>query len=167
MRMRSAIVISLLFLCSSWMLFAQADRSSDLFKTLKACDSLLFDIGYNTCNIQMFEDFVADDFEFYHDQGGITNSKVAFVASIRDGLCKMDYTPRRELDDASMEVFPLYSNGVLYGAIQNAVHSFYAIEKGKPEYITSTARFTHLWLLQDGEWKLIRGLSYDHVAKDD
>src|SRR5262249_421878 len=39
---------------------------------------------------------------------------------------------------------------------------FYAQEKGRPEYLTSTAKFTHVWLLENGKWKLSRALSYDH-----
>ena len=62
----------------------------------------------------------------------------------------------------SLEVYPLEKNGVIYGAIQMGIHRFYALEKNKPEYITSTAKFTHVWLLENGNWKLGRALSYDH-----
>ena len=143
-------------------LYAQVDKSSELFKTLKAKDSLLFNVGFNTCDISQFENLVSDNFEFYHDKAGMTLSKSAFISSIKDGLCKLDYKPRRELIENSVQVFPLEKNGVLYGAIQMGTHKFYAIEKDKAEYLTDVAKFTHVWLLENGNWKLSRGLSYDH-----
>ena len=76
----------------------------------------------------------------------------------------MSYKPRRELVEGSLKVYLLKNNGVLYGAVQMGIHKFYAIEKDKPEYLTSTAKFTHLWKLENGEWKLSRVISYDHQA---
>ncbi|MFH1118178.1 MAG: nuclear transport factor 2 family protein [Bacteroidota bacterium] len=157
-------LLSLIFCCFSYGVFSQVAISSDLFSMLKAQDSLLFGIGFNTCDITQFEKLISDDFEFYHDKSGITTSKVSFIAGIRDGLCKMDYKPRRELVENSLEVYPLENNGVLYGAIQTGSHRFFALEKDKPEYLTSVARFTHVWLLENGLWKLSRGLSYDHKS---
>jgi len=62
-----------------------------------------------------------------------------------------------------MTVFPLYLDGVLYGAIQQGEHDFYIRETGKPDVATSSARFTSVWLLQDdSSWKLAEALSYDH-----
>lgn len=151
-----------LFLVLSISALGQVDENSVLYKNILENDSLLFNIGFNTCDITQFENLVSEDFEFYHDKGGITGSKSAFIESIRDGLCKLSYKPRRELDTKSVEVYPLAKDGVLYGAIQNGIHSFYAIEKDQTEYKTSIAKFTHLWILEGGNWKLKRGLSYDH-----
>ncbi|MCU0438497.1 MAG: hypothetical protein MUC49_11325 [Raineya sp.] len=76
----------LIILLNSINLYAQVDKESNLFKTIRIQDSLLFDIGFNTCNIKQFENLVSESFEFYHDKAGITNTKAAFIASIRDGL---------------------------------------------------------------------------------
>lgn len=141
---------------------AQVEKSSELYKTIKEKDSLLFNIGYNNCDITQFKKLVSDNFEFYHDQGGITNSKSEFIQSIENGLCKLDYKPKRVLDEKTLEIFPLNNNGVLYGAIETGTHNFYAIEKNKDEYLTSAAKFTHLWIIENGNWKLSKGLSYDH-----
>jgi hypothetical protein len=141
---------------------AQENPNSELFKTLKAKDGLLFGLGFNKCETGRFDELVSENFEFYHDKSGITPSKEAFIKSIRDGLCKLNYKPRRELVEGSLEVYPLSDKGILYGAIQTGAHRFYAIEKDKPEYLTSTARFMHLWKLEKGDWKLVRVLSYDH-----
>lgn len=158
------ILIPLLFL--TILVNAQVEKSSELYKTIKEKDSLLFNIGFNNCDITQFKKLVSDNFEFYHDQGGITNSKSEFIQSIENVLCKLDYKPKRVLDLKSLEIFPLKKNGVLYGAIETGIHSFYAIEKKQEEYLTSIAKFTHLWILENGNWKLSKGLSYDHKDVD-
>jgi len=158
------LLIHLLFLAI--VANAQVEKSSELYKTIKEKDSLLFNIGFNNCDIIQFKKLVSDNFEFYHDQGGITNSKSEFIQSIENGLCALDYKPKRVLDVKSLDIFPLHNNGVLYGAIQTGTHRFYAIEKNKNEYLTSVARFTHLWILENGNWKLNKGLSYDHKDID-
>lgn len=154
--------LSGLFSMAASVVFGQINRSDELYRTLKQKDSLLFNAGFNTCDTAELGRLVSDDFEFYHDKSGITPTKADFIASIQNGLCKLDYKPRRELVEESLEVFPLNNNGVLYGAIQTGRHNFYAKEKDKPEYLTSTAVFTHLWLLENGNWKLKRVLSYSH-----
>ena len=64
--------------------------------------------------------------------------------------------------DNTLEVFPLYNQGVLYGAIQNGVHEFYIKEANKESRLTSTAKFSHVWLKENDAWLLKRVLSYDH-----
>ncbi len=142
--------------------WAQHATVDDLFRTLRARDSLLFDVAFNRCELGVLDQLIGDNFEFYHDQSGITQSKSGFIKSIQDGICSLNYKPRRQLDASSLTVFPLKNEGVLYGAIQTGVHHFFALEKDKPEYLTSSARFTHLWLLTKGTWRLSRVLSYDH-----
>jgi CubicO group peptidase (beta-lactamase class C family) len=141
---------------------AQNDKSSDLYQVIKEKDSLLFDVGFNNCDISQFENLVSEKFEFYHDQSGITNSKSAFINSIKNDVCKLTYKPKRVVDKNSLEVYPLKNNGILYGAIENGIHNFYAIEKNSTAYITSIAKFSHIWVLENGNWKLSKGLSYDH-----
>lgn len=150
--------LSCLFLNS----YAQVDPSSALYKIIREKDSLLFTVGFNTCDIQQFEHVLSEQFEFYHDQVGVTDSKDAFILSVKNGLCALTYKPMRVLAENSMEVYPLENDGVLYGAIQQGVHDFYAIESDGKEYLSGTAKFTHVWTLENGDWKLRRGLSYDH-----
>jgi hypothetical protein len=157
-----AIIALLLLFSLPGPLFAQKDKTSELYQTIKARDSLLFDVGFNTCDLSQFENLVSEDFEFYHDEAGITSSKPEFIKSIKEGICNLPYKPRRALDKKSLAVYPLEKNGVLYGAVEEGIHRFYAREKDKAEYLTSTAKFTHVWILENGEWKLSRGLSYNH-----
>jgi CubicO group peptidase (beta-lactamase class C family) len=154
-------IISLLVITFSS--YAQVDKKSELYKIIKVKDRLLFDVGFNTRDITKFENLISDNFEFYHDQNWITKSKSAFIASIESGLFKLDYKASRRLIDSTLEIYPLKRNGILYGALERGSHSFYASSVGKPKYQTSIAKFTHLWLLENGEWKFSRGLSYDHT----
>ncbi len=144
-------------------LFSQADKASKLYKTIMSKDSLLFNIGFNTCDILQFENLLSDKFEFYHDKDGVSY-KADFIFKLRNGLCKSPtmYQSRRELLSESTEIYPLYKNDTLYGAIQIGIHKFYETISGKKETYQSTAKFTNVWLLENGLWKLTRCLSYDH-----
>lgn len=157
------------FLCCfcliSTQLFAQVADTSALYKAIKTGDSLIFDIGFNTCNLAPYNDIFADDFRFFHDKGGITSGKAAFIESMQTGICKQENKMERFLIPGSLQVFPLAKNGVLYGAIENGDHAFYMTEKGKARYQTGVARFTIVWLLVDGKWKATEALSYDHRAQ--
>lgn len=163
MKKYSTLIILLL---TSIVSTAQVDKTTELYNTIKEKDSLLFNIGFNNCDISQFKTLVSDNFTFYHDQAGITKSKAEFILGIENGLCRLDYKPKRVLDEKSVEIFPLKKNGVLYGAIETGIHSFYAIEKNKEEYLTSVAKFTHVWILEKGNWRLAKGLSYDHKDVD-
>lgn len=143
--------------------FSQAQNSSTLFTTLLQKDSLLFTVGFNGCDLKQVEASLSEDFEFYHDQAGVTSSKTDFINQIKNNICGLPYRPKRILVKPSMQVFPLLNNNIVYGAIQSGDHQFYAIEPNGKEYLTSTAKFTHLWLLEKGEFKLAKALSYDHV----
>jgi hypothetical protein len=51
----------------------------------------------------------------------------------------------------------MYKNGELYAAILKGEHNFYAKEPNdKPEYFTSSAKYSILWILVDGKWKMSR-----------
>lgn len=142
--------------------YSQEDQSSSLYQTILRQDSLLFTEGFNKCNSDQINKLTSDDLEFYHDQTGITKSKDSFISSIENGICNLEYTAYRKLDSRSTELFPLMDNGVIYGAIQQGIHSFYAVDSTQHHKLTSTAKFTHLWLVKNDTWKLARVLSYDH-----
>jgi hypothetical protein len=159
--------LSIIFLFFAISSFAQVDRKTELYRTILQKDSLLFAVGFNTCDITQFERLLGEDFEFFHDTDSISR-KEKFLNDIKNGLCASPttYQSRRELDNKKTEIYPLYTikdkDSVLYGAIQIGVHSFYENISGNPERFASKAQFTHLWILENGEWKLLRSLSYDH-----
>lgn len=123
----------------------------------------LFWKAYNDCDVPNMGAFFTEDVEFYHDRGGTTLGVANLVGSVRDNLCsKPELRVRRASVEGTDRVFPLLNAGSVYGAIHSGEHLFYVLEEGKPERVDGRARFTHLWLLKDGAWKLARVLSYDH-----
>ena len=137
---------------------------SELYYILKTKDSLMFELSYNQLDTNILEELATDDIEFYHDQGGATYTKQGFIDGMK-GLGNLSYKARREFVEGSLEVFPMYQNGELYAAILKGEHNFYAKEPNdKPEYFTSSAKYTILWVLVDGEWKMSRIYSYNHQS---
>lgn len=151
-------LLLILFFQHSYAQFAKTDA---LYKTILAKDSLLFSLGFNTCDIKQYEALLSDNLKFYHDKDGISD-RTKFLHDLKNGLCKSPETRqvKRVLVKESTEIFPLYKNNVLYGAIQNGEHLFYENPESKP----GAAKFTNVWMLENGEWKLTTSLSFDHKS---
>jgi hypothetical protein len=145
---------------------AQVETDSELYKTFQKKDSILFEAGFNNCELDLLADQLTDDLEFYHDQGGIQD-KAAFLKAMKDNICSSpEQKPIRKLTDGSLKVFPMYSNGILYGAIVEGKHEFFIQEPGKELYNTSTALFSGLWILEQNSWKAKRLYSYHHLPSE-
>lgn len=140
---------------------AQIKKNSDLYKTILSKDSLLFDVGFNTCDLKQFEILLSDNLKFYHDKDGISN-KTKFLTDLKNGICNNEENRKvkRFLIKESTEIFPLYKNGVLYAAVQNGEHIF----SEKRESQAGIAKFNNIWQLENNEWKLTTSFSFDHEA---
>ena len=125
-----------------------------LFKTVAALDTELFD-AYNRCDLQKLGSLVADDLEFYHDKTGLSVGKQTFLAAIQKNICGK---VRRELVPGTLEVYPIKD----YGAVELGVHTFHHPGHDDTEGV-GEAKFVTLWQYKDGEWKITRAISYDHV----
>src|SRR5687767_8198809 len=124
-------LFSVLLLITGFSLFAQEDEKSDLFIALKKGDSLLFEEGFNKCNIAAVEKLITADFEFYHDQNG-AQDRATFLKGFKESICSNPaYKPIRKLVKGSLVVYPLKNEGKLYGAIQMGIHDFYIKEPNK------------------------------------
>lgn len=161
--MTKLVFFSIIFLGAS--IFgakAQISKNSALFIELQKQDSIFFERGFNNCDLDYLEGHIAGDLKFYHDQSGFQD-KQAFFENTQKYICSSSgKKPIRKVDKNSLEVFPLHNNGKLYGAIQNGIHQFYLREDGKEDVWTSTAKFTHVWILDREIWKISEVLSYDH-----
>ena len=126
----------------------------ELDKAITALDAKLFD-AYNHCDLATFRSLVADDVEFYHDQGGLTLGGDKLTESVKNNICTGD--TQRVLIPGTLKIY--YMKG--YGAIEMGVHRFL---HPKTEAVNGTGEgsFVHLWRYKDGAWKVTRVLSYDH-----
>jgi len=154
-------LLTLYTLLMSLTAFSQVDNNADLYKTIMSRDSLLFEVGFNTCDIRQFENLLSDSLKFYHDKDGISD-KAKFLSDLKNGLCKDPgkRQVKRILVKEVTAIYPLHKNGVLYGAVQNGTHMFYEGGANQP----GIAKFTNIWQLEKGEWKLLTSISFDHQA---
>tara|TARA_R110002073_G_scaffold29086_2_gene91832 strand:- start:5117 stop:5698 length:582 start_codon:yes stop_codon:yes gene_type:complete len=150
-----------------------ARETEALNRLLTAKDRQLFDHSFGNCTIEVVDDLISTDFEFYHDKGGVTSSKAAFMRSLSEGFCRLEkeksgYRNFRVLTQGSLKVFPLYDGDKgLYGAVQTGEHAFYESYDGGNPLFRSAAKFTHLWILEDDVWRIRRVLSYDHQSPEE
>lgn len=164
--MNNKILVLVTTMLMSFALNAQWDKD-EIFFALQKNDSILFEITFNKCQLSPLEKLISEDFEFYHDKSGILNSKREFINNLKKGICNPEnkFKVKRTLLPNSLEVYPLYDDGVLYAAIQQGSHSFSETYEGKT-IPGSTAKFTHLWIKYEDRWKLKRVLSYDHYVPE-
>ncbi|MGD1843023.1 MAG: serine hydrolase [Thermonemataceae bacterium] len=162
--MRVVIIITLVLLTKT-NVFGQIADDHAIYKEIMTVDSLLFEEAFNKCKVDVLNEIVATDVEFYHDQSGTTYGQEKFIQGIKKNICTRSYRPSRKL--LSSEIHLLQSNGSIYGALQNGIHEFYAQEENKAPYLTSTANFTHLWIKKEDRWLLKRVLSYNHQTPNE
>ena len=130
---------------------------------IRQADAELFR-AFDTCAVDTVRRYVADDFEMVHDKGGIVaTSGAQFVQETVD-KCKRqaegtDFLSTRKLVPGTLKVYPIQQDG----AIATGTHTFYAVKAGEPDRLTETGQFTVFWKQVDGQWKMVRALSYDHV----
>lgn len=150
--------------------YGQESVDSELYQTLKEKDSILFNAAFNTCETAVLQSFFTEDFEFYHDKGGLTEGRGNFLSPVRQSCAQREegalQPAKRILIPNSIEVFPLYKEGVLYGAIQHGKHRFEFLDGNKKYQDGDIAKFTHIWILENGDWKIRRELSYDHQSQN-
>ncbi|MBQ0735515.1 DUF4440 domain-containing protein [Aquimarina celericrescens] len=155
-----SIVLTFIFtLFSSHLINSQSNTDNqNLETTILKLDNEFWE-SYNTCDLDKFRTFFIEDFEFYHDKGGLTSGLSQMMKSVETGLCgTKNPRVRREVVEGSVHIYPLNN----YGAIINGNHKFFVTEKGKKEVLTEIAKFTPVWQHKNDEWKMTRVLSYDH-----
>jgi len=156
--MKQSASIIALFICLLSAIGVNAQTSSkELYDKLAEMDSVLFANVY-TCNTAKNVTFFAEDLEFYHDKGGLTKSRKTFLELQEKNFCgEQGLKLRRELVKGSLRICSIHN----YGVLQTGEHRFYITENGQ-ETLTGTAKFAHVWKLENGEWRISRVLSYDH-----
>ncbi|MGI4843484.1 MAG: nuclear transport factor 2 family protein [Janthinobacterium lividum] len=119
--------------------------------------------AFNACEVQKQTRMNAEDLEFYHDIGGVMRGRASFAEATAKNICgRSDWRLRRAEVPGTVKVYPLRSNGDVYGAVISGEHYFYQTNKGQPETLEGKAGFTHTLLLKNGVWQVARVLSFDH-----
>ncbi|HEY0680680.1 MAG TPA: nuclear transport factor 2 family protein [Chitinophagaceae bacterium] len=121
-----------------------------LYDTIVRLDSILF-TSYNTCDLVTYAGLFSEDFEFYHDQGGIMTDKAASIEAFKKNVCGK---VRRELLKGSIEVSPIAN----YGAVAIGMHRFHN-NREKPPAEHRYARFVIIWKREKTDWKITRVIS--------
>ena len=151
--MRQLLLLSCLALGTLPACAQSSGDTKDLFRTIAALDTALFD-AYNRCELEKFGSFFITDVEFYHDQGGLTLGIQGVTDAVKKNICGK---VRRELVSTSLQVYPMKG----YGAVEIGVHQFHHPGIEGP---VGEAKFIHLWQNKEGVWKITRVISYDHVS---
>ena len=134
-----------------------------LYEEIIKADGEFFKAFFDTCDVETVRRYIADDFEMFHDKGGLASTSGEQFVEETQEKCKrqaegVDFLSTRKLVPESVKVYPINN----YGAVEIGTHRFYALQKGKPDRLTETAQFTHVWKEENGQWRLARALSYDH-----
>ena len=134
---------------------------NDLARKITALDVEVFD-AYNKCDLAKFAPFLAEDLEFYHDQGGLSVGRQAAVEAVKNSICGKVH---RELVPGTLAVYPLKG----YGAVETGIHLFCDPKRtettGKCGDGSGVARFITIWRNKDGDWSFTRVISYDHCDR--
>jgi hypothetical protein len=136
-----------------------------LTEAIRARDAEFFTVYFDRCDPVKVRSMITDDFEMYHDKGGVVARDAQPFIDDYTRSCTEKQKPdawrsRRALVDASLRVDPVPG----FGAIEDGVHEFYERKGNGPEKKAGTARFTQLWQLTPEGWKLARVFSFAHAA---
>ncbi len=123
-----------------------------LYDTIVKLDSIFFSL-YNNCatQLQAYADFYSDSIEFYHDKGGLSNSKQDVVNGTKKNICGK---VTRELVKGGVEVYPIPG----YGAVEMGLHMFHNNQEkqtGPPK----VSKFIIFWKQTNKEWKIAKVVS--------
>ena len=120
-----------------------------LYDSIVAMDAMWED-AYNNCKLEVMEEIISEDLEFYHDQGGLLTSKQKLNEALKNNICGK---VKRVLKKGSIEVYAIKG----YGAVEMGQHGFLNInDEGSPDHYS---KFIHIWKRDNGKWRITRVIS--------
>jgi hypothetical protein len=134
---------------------AHAPVDAPLYRTIARQDSLLF-AAFNRHDVATLQTFFAEDLEFYHDKGGLSNFAQTMAGFQRLFDNNKTTGLNRQLVPGTLEVYPIKG----YGAVETYQHRFCHQENGRDD--CGTFKNMMVWRLREGQWKITRVVSYDH-----
>jgi hypothetical protein len=120
-----------------------------LYDSIAMMDTMWED-AYNNCKLDVMEEVISEDLEFYHDLGGLLTSKKKLNEALKANICGK---VTRSLKPGSLEVYPIKG----YGAVEMGLHAFNNSQEpaAQPHY----SKFVHIWKREDGKWRITRVIS--------
>ncbi|MFD2785112.1 nuclear transport factor 2 family protein [Hymenobacter rubripertinctus] len=134
---------------------AKASVSPELYRTIARLDSAMF-VAFNEHDADKLQTYFAEDLEFYHDKGGLSDFRQTMDAFRRMFDQNKTTGLNRQLVPGTLEVFPI--NG--YGAVETYEHRFCHVENGRDD--CGTFKNLMVWRLKEGRWQVTRVVSYGH-----
>ena len=144
------IFISLIIVSFTLVSFEHApvsDTPKTLYDSIVMMDTRWED-AYDNCKMDVMEELISEDLEFFHDQGGLLTSKKLLNEALRNNICGK---VSRELKAGSIEVFPIPG----YGAVEMGLHGFHNKQQQHADHY---AKFVHIWKRENGQWKIKRAI---------
>ena len=126
---------------------------NELYQTVARLDTEMF-AAFNAHDVDKLMAYFADNVEFYHDKGGLSNFPQTKAGFARLFAQSPDIT--RTLVPGTLEVYPVKN----YGAMHIATQRFCHVENGRND--CGNSKFVMVWQQQGGTWKITRVVSYDH-----
>ncbi|NMH26704.1 nuclear transport factor 2 family protein [Flavobacterium silvaticum] len=120
-----------------------------VFDEIAAMDKTFFD-AYNNCDLEKQASIYADNIEFFHDKGGLMQSKSELIEATKKNICGK---VSRQLIEGSIEVYPI--NG--YGAVEIGFHKFF--NNQEPDAESKPSKFIIIWKNENGTWKIAKVVS--------
>ena len=121
---------------------------ASLYDSIVSMDARWED-AYNNCKLDVMEELISEDLEFYHDQGGLMTSKQKLNEALKNNICGK---VKRQLKAGSIEVYPIAG----YGAVEMGQHGFYSVGGTGADHF---AKFVHIWKRTNGQWQITRVIS--------
>jgi len=101
-------------------------------------------------SLEKQSDLLSDNIEFFHDIGGLSNSKDEIIGSIKKNICGK---VTRTLINGSIEVYPIKD----YGAVEIGYHKFFNNQEPNQKSIPS--KFIAIWKKENKKWQMTKIVS--------
>ncbi|HZY78283.1 MAG TPA: nuclear transport factor 2 family protein [Cyclobacteriaceae bacterium] len=145
------IVASFIILTSFRTSTVNFEAPTTLYDSIASLDARWED-AYNNCKLDVMEELISEDLEFYHDQGGLLTSKTELNQALKNNICGK---VSRRLKPGSIEVYEIRN----FGAVEMGMHGFINSQEPKPTQM-HYAKFVHIWKRQSGgKWQITRVIS--------
>lgn len=135
-----------------------AETEASVAANLKQLDAQLFKAAFETCDMDVVTDLLADDLEFYHDRDGLSYTTAdAFIADV-----KRDCGGGKRVLVADSLTTHMIGD---FGAMQHGRHEFHQVMPDGSSIAREKGVFMHMWKRDDSGgagWKVSRIISYDH-----